>query len=252
MKNKRRIDLNCDIGESFGPWVMGNDEAILPYVSSVNIACGFHAGDPTTMMQTLALVAPHNLQIGAHPGFHDRQGFGRREIQMSPREVYNSMVYQIGALLGCATACGLSLHHVKPHGALYNMAAKDALLADAIATAVYDVDPSLALYGLSGSEITRAGHEKGLQVYHEVFADRTYRQDGTLTPRGDSSALISDDKQAIEQVLRMVEKGNVLSVDGTSVPIVADTICLHGDNSKAVIFAKLIVDVLHDHNIEIG
>lgn len=252
MKNKRRIDVNCDIGESFGPWVMGNDEAILPYVSSVNIACGFHAGDPTTIMQTLALVASYDLRIGAHPGFYDRQGFGRREIQMSPKEVYDLMVYQIGALMGCVTARGLSLHHVKPHGALYNMAAKDALLADAIATAVYDLNPSLALYGLSGSELTRAGLGKGLHVYHEVFADRTYKQDGTLMPRSDSSALISDDQQAIEQVLRIVERGHVLSVDGSSVAIEADTICLHGDNSKAVVFAKRIVDVLHDHNIEIG
>ncbi len=252
MKYKRRIDLNCDIGESFGVWIMGNDEAILPYVSSVNIACGFHAGDPSTMMQTLALAAHYNVLIGAHPGFYDRQGFGRREMQVSPKEVYDLMVYQIGALMGCATAQGLSLHHVKPHGALYNMAARDARLADAIATAVYDVDPSLTLYGLSGSELTRAGLEKGLQVYHEVFADRTYMQDGTLMPRSDSRALIDDDKQAIEQVLRMVESGNVLSIEGTSVAILADTICLHGDNKKAVIFAKRIVEVLHDYDIEIG
>lgn len=249
--NKYAVDLNCDMGESFGAWVMGNDQAILPYVSSVNIACGFHAGDPSTMMHTLKLASAYPIRIGAHPGFQDMQGFGRREIQITPREVYELMVYQIGALAACSKTKGLALQHVKPHGALYNMAARKRDLADAIAQAVYDVDPGLILYGLSGSESIAAGRHKGLTVYNEVFADRTYQQDGSLTPRTDENALIHDHRLAAEQVIRMIKEGKVRSLQGQDVDIQVDTICLHGDNAKAILFARQINEKLKVEGIEI-
>ncbi|WDF69853.1 5-oxoprolinase subunit PxpA [Sphingobacterium oryzagri] len=251
MKDKLKVDLNCDLGESFGPWKMGDDAAILPYISSVNIACGFHAGDPSTMLNTIELAQKYDVHIGAHPGFYDREGFGRREIKMSPSEVYALVIYQVGALQACATAKGAVLHHVKPHGALYNMAAKEASLAAAIVQAVVDVDPSLILYGLSGSALVAESEKKGLRVYHEVFADRTYQPDGSLTPRTASDAVIKNSDQAIEQVLHMLLEGKVTSVTGTAVTMQADTICLHGDNPAAVTFAATIAQALNDHDIRI-
>lgn len=239
------------MGESFGSWTMGDDKAILPYVSSVNIACGFHAGDPSTMMRTLQLASTYPIRIGAHPGFQDLLGFGRREIQTTAREVYELVVYQIGALTACAKTLGVSLQHVKPHGALYNMAARKRELADAIAQAVYDVDPRLILFGLSGSESIKAGKDKGLTVYSEVFADRTYQQDGTLTPRAAINALIHDHRQAAEQVIRMIKEGKVKSLQGPDVDIQADTICLHGDNPDAILFARQINEKLKEEEIEI-
>lgn len=251
MSSQFSVDLNCDLGESFGSWVIGNDEAILPYVSSANIACGFHAGDPSIMMKTIALARKHQVAIGAHPGFADLAGFGRREIQVSPKEVYALMVYQIGAISTCANVQGSALHHVKPHGALYNMAAKDTALADAIAHAIYDIDPTLILYGLSGSELVHAGKKRGLTVYQEVFADRTYQLDGTLTPRKAENAIITDHRQAVEQVLQMIKYGKVISLQGAEVPIQADTVCLHGDNLEAVHLAKEIYQALRNQNIAI-
>ena len=251
MTSKYTVDLNCDMGESFGPWTMGNDKAILPYVSSVNIACGFHAGDPSTMMDTIQLATRYPIHIGAHPGFQDLQGFGRREIQTTAREVYGLMVYQIGALGACAKALGVSIKHVKPHGALYNMAARKRELAEAIAQAIYDVDSSLILFGLSGTESIKAGRDKGLTVYSEVFADRTYQEDGTLTPRSNVDAVIRDHKRAVEQVIGMVKAGKVQSLQGTEVGIRADTICLHGDNADAILFAKEINEKLKAEGIEI-
>jgi UPF0271 protein len=251
MIDKYTVDLNCDMGESFGAWTMGNDGAVLPYVSSINIACGFHAGDPATMMRTLELASAYPVRIGAHPGFQDLSGFGRREIQTTPREVYELMVYQIGALTACAKTKGLAIHHVKPHGALYNMAARKRELADAIAQAVYDVDPGLILFGLSGSASIEAGKDKGLTVYSEVFADRTYQQDGTLTARANAQALIHDHKQASEQVVRMVKEGKVKSLQGPDVTLQVDTICLHGDNADAILFARQINEKLKAEGIEI-
>ncbi|WP_164123749.1 MULTISPECIES: LamB/YcsF family protein [Sphingobacterium] len=251
MTNKYTVDLNCDMGESFGPWAMGDDKAILPYVSSVNIACGFHAGDPSTMMRTLQLAAAYPIRIGAHPGFQDLLGFGRREIQVTPREVYELMVYQIGALAACAKTKGLKLQHVKPHGALYNMAARKRDLADAIAQAVFDIDPGLILFGLSGSESITAGRGKGLTVYNEVFADRTYQHDGSLTPRQDADALIHDYRRAAQQVIRMIKEGKVISMQGLEVDIQVDTICLHGDNAEAILFARKINEQLIAEDIEI-
>ena len=249
MNNQLTVDLNCDMGESFGAWTMGDDAAVLPYVSSVNIACGFHAGDPATMMKTIQLALKYNVKIGAHPGFQDLAGFGRRDMQVTAREVYELMVYQIGALAACAKVHARALYHVKPHGALYNMAARKTELADAVAQAIYDVDPTLVLYGLSGSELINAGRKKGLQVYQEVFADRTYQEDGTLTPRSDKNALIHDAGQAIEQVLAMIKRGKVTSLQGREVDIQADTICLHGDGAEAVQFARTINQTLKDQDI---
>jgi len=249
MKKQLTIDLNCDMGESFGPWKMGDDEAVLPYVSAVNIACGFHAGDPSTMMKTIQLALKYKVKIGAHPGFQDLVGFGRREMQLTAREVYALVVYQVGALAACAKVQQTTLQHVKPHGALYNMAARKPELADAIAAAVYDIDPRLVLYGLSGSELIRAGRAKGLNVYREVFADRTYQQDGTLTPRSDKHALIHDPKQAAEQVVGMIKTGKVVSLQGTTVDIQADTICLHGDGEEAVQFVRTVNQTLKDNQI---
>lgn len=249
MKKQLTIDLNCDMGESFGPWKMGDDGAVLPYVSAVNIACGFHAGDPSTMIKTIQLALKYKVKIGAHPGFQDLVGFGRREMQLTAREVYALVVYQVGALAACAKVQQTTLQHVKPHGALYNMAARKPELADAIAAAVYDIDPRLVLYGLSGSELIRAGRAKGLNVYREVFADRTYQQDGTLTPRSDKHALIHDPKQAAEQVVGMIKTGKVVSLQGTTVDIQADTICLHGDGEEAVQFVRTVNQTLKDNQI---
>lgn len=238
------IDLNCDLGESFGPWKMGNDETILPFVTSANIACGFHAGDPSTMMKTVALAASHNVHIGAHPGFKDREGFGRRQMALTPIEVYDLMLYQIGALYACTKAQGVLLHHVKPHGALYNMAAQDNNLAKAIADAVYAFDPNLVLYGLSGSALITEGEQRGLTVYSEVFADRTYQADSMLTPRTMANAVITDHDRAFAQALLMATEGKVITADGMHIPIKADTICMHGDNESAIAIARKVHQAL--------
>ncbi|SFG03111.1 LamB/YcsF family protein [Pontibacter chinhatensis] len=233
------VDLNCDMGESFGTWHMGNDSELLTYVSSANIACGFHAGDPATMKKTVRLALEKGVAIGAHPGLPDLVGFGRREMAVSAEEVYDMVVYQAGALMGFAKAEGAALHHVKPHGALYNMAAANATLAEAIAEAVARLDEQLILYGLAGSELVKAGEKYGLRTASEVFADRTYQADGTLTPRRQSDALITNPEQAIRQVLRMVKEGKVQSQQGAEVSIKADTICIHGDGPHALPFARL-------------
>ena len=178
-----RIDMNCDLGESFGAYTIGNDAAILPFVTSANIACGFHAGDPGVMRKTVRLALDCHVALGAHPGLCDLQGFGRRKMDISPQEAYDLVLYQIGALYAFIRAEGAVMQHVKPHGALYNMAAKDSKLAEAIAEAVYKVEPELILFGLSGSELIRAAKKTGLQTAEEVFADRSYQADGTLTPR---------------------------------------------------------------------
>ncbi len=240
------IDLNCDLGESFGIYQLGCDKDIMPFVSSVNIACGFHAGDPTTMHRTVELAHKFEVNIGAHPGLNDVIGFGRRSIKITPQEAYTLVLYQIGALEAFLRAKGKTLHHVKPHGALYNMAAKEEELAVNIAQAVYDFNPSLILFGLSGSCLTTAGEKLGLKVRHEVFADRTYQDDGSLTPRSFENAVIDNEQQAIEQVVQIVQQGKVKTVTGNSISIKADTICLHGDNVNSVQFAKKISHILHN------
>ena len=245
------IDLNCDMGESYGPFKMGEDEEIIPFISSANIACGFHAGDPATMRKTVQLAQKHLVKIGAHPGFEDVKGFGRRNITITPQEAFDIVVYQIGALAGFVAAEGGTLHHVKPHGALYNMAARDEELADAIAKAVYRVNPELVLYGLSGSKLILAGEKIGLRTANEVFADRTYQESGMLTPREEKNALIKKDELAIEQVLSMVFEQKVVATNGKMVPIKADTICIHGDGDYAVSFARRIYKALQKNGIQI-
>ncbi|WP_421378780.1 LamB/YcsF family protein [Bacillus salacetis] len=239
-----QIDLNCDLGESFGAYSKGNDEKILEKITSANIACGFHAGDPNIMLQTVQLALKNNVKIGAHPGYPDLQGFGRRHIDISPEEIYSLVLYQIGALDAMTRSQGGQLSHVKPHGALYNRAAKDKAAAKAIAKAVFEFDPDLTLFGLANSEMIIAGKEAGLQTASEVFADRTYQSDGTLTPRSQEGAVIHDDDQAVAQVVKMVKDHKVVSVDGKEIDIIPDTICLHGDNEKALAFAEKIIHAL--------
>jgi UPF0271 protein len=245
------IDLNCDMGESFGAYEMGEDAAILPYVSTVNIACGFHAGDAHTMRKTIELAMAHGVAIGAHPGFPDLQGFGRRNMQLTATEVYDMVVYQVGALMAFAKVAGTTLTHVKPHGALYNMAAKDPVLASAIAHAVQAVDDKLMLYGLSGSYLISEGKAAGLVTASEVFADRTYQDDGSLTPRINANAVIEDNWIALQQVLQMVQTSCVTTITGSVIPLLAETICIHGDGKSAAEFARTIHEVLSQLDIAI-
>jgi UPF0271 protein len=246
-----RIDINCDMGESFGPYRMGDDIAILDFVNSANIACGFHAGDPSTIHRTVEAALGKGVAVGAHPGLPDLQGFGRRTMAVSESDAYDMVVYQIGALAGFARALGGRLSHVKAHGALYNMAAKDRRLAQAIAKAVYDFDRQLVLFALAGSEMIEAAHDAGLRAASEVFADRTYQDDGTLTPRNRADAMIEDLERSIAQVRRMVTEGVVRSVSGNDVPVQADTLCIHGDQPNALVFAKRIRDELERSGIEV-
>lgn len=238
------IDLNCDMGESYGAYKLGSDKEILKFITSANIACGFHAGDPSTMYKTVQLALENKVAIGAHPGLPDLVGFGRRNIDISPQEAYDMIVYQIGALNGFVKAEGGKMQHVKPHGALYNMAAKNRPLAEAIAKAVYKVDSELILFGLAGSELIKAGTEIGLRTANEVFADRTYQEDGSLTPRRESNAVITDDNEAINQVIRMIKEGKVLSQQGVDIQIKSDTVCIHGDGVHALTFARKIKELM--------
>ncbi|MBI3528176.1 MAG: LamB/YcsF family protein [Betaproteobacteria bacterium] len=240
----KTLDLNCDMGEALGAWKMGDDAALLDHVTSANIACGFHAGDPGTIHRTVKLALDKGVAVGAHPSLPDLQGFGRRRMNVSAEEAYDMVLYQIGALAGFATACGGKLAHVKPHGALYNMAAKDGKLAQAIAQAVRDFDAGLVLFGLAGSELIRAGAQAGLKTANEVFADRTYQADGSLTPRTQPDAMIHDVETAIAQVRRIVGEGRVRSQQGGDVPVQPDTLCIHGDEPNAVEFAKRIRQAL--------
>lgn len=240
-----QVDLNCDMGESFGTYKMGTDEEILKFITSANIACGFHAGDPATMRQTVKLALEKGVAIGAHPGLPDLTGFGRRNMDISSQEAYDMVVYQIGALDGFLRAEGGKMQHVKPHGALYNMAAKSKELSEAIAEGVYKINPELILFGLSGSELVKAGEKAGLRTASEVFADRTYQKDGSLTPRRQQDAMITDDQKAIAQVIRMVKEGKVLSQQGEDISIQADTVCIHGDGLHALSFARSIKELLN-------
>ena len=240
----KAIDLNCDMGESFGAWRMGQDAEVMPWITSANIACGFHAGDFSTMQQTVLLAKTHGVAIGAHVSLPDLQGFGRRELRVSPDEAHAMTLYQIGALAAFATAAGMRVAHVKPHGALYNMAAKDAALADAIARAVHDFDKDLILVGLAGSELTRAGAAIGLRVAHEAFADRRYEADGSLTPRREVGAVIHDIDAAVAQAVRIATAGNVETRDRKTIGVRADTICVHGDRDDAAVFARRLREAL--------
>ncbi|MFC0472527.1 5-oxoprolinase subunit PxpA [Halalkalibacter kiskunsagensis] len=248
----KSVDLNCDLGESFGSFVVGQDELILDHITSANIACGYHAGDHNVMAKTVKMAKEKGVSIGAHPGFPDLLGFGRRVIQTDPTDIYHFVIYQINALKGFCHIHDVPMNHVKPHGALFNMAAKDPLVAEAIARAVYDTDPSLVLFGLSGSELTKAGTHVGLTVANEVFADRTYQTDGTLTSRTEENALIHNTADAVEQVLTMVKTSTVRAVDGSTIPMQADTICVHGDGPSALEFAKELREALVSEEVTIS
>lgn len=244
-----KVDLNCDLGESFGSYTMGCDEQIVPKVSSVNIACGFHAGDPCTMSNTVKLAKKFNVSIGAHPSFPDLQGFGRREMHCTPSEVKALVQYQIGALFAFTQSEDILLRHVKPHGALYNMAARDPALALAVAEAVKSVDSKLILLGLSGSELVKAGKSVGLSVAEEVFADRGYGNDGSLLPRNQEGALFHDPKIVKERTVKMVKDRTVVTNTGEEISIQADSICVHGDNPSAVAFVAEIRTALESEGI---
>ncbi len=246
-----RVDLNCDMGESYGAWTIGNDAAVMPHITSASIACGFHAGDPGVMRSTVELAAAHGVSIGAHPGLPDLVGFGRRELDVSPQDVFDMVVYQIGALQAIAHSFGTGLRHVKPHGALYNMAAQRRDLADAIARAITGLDAGLVLFGLSGSALIAAGAAHGLRTASEVFADRNYRADATLVPRSTPDALVADADRVAARVVQMVRHGTVTSIDGVEVRIVAESICIHGDATGAPQFAERIRAALRTAGIAV-
>ena len=234
------IDINCDMGEG-----IGNDEAIMPFITSANIACGYHAGDEKTMRSTILLAKKYSVHVGAHPSFDDRENFGRTEMHCTPDEVYHLVHNQLTLFKKIAGECAEIIHHVKPHGALYNMAARDEQLAAATASAIKDFDSHLILYGLSNSHLISEAKKIGLQTKQEVFADRTYREDGSLTPRSEPNALIEDEEKAVQQVLQMVEQKTVTTVSGKILPINAETVCIHGDGKHAVAFAERLHTALH-------
>ncbi|HEX8735199.1 MAG TPA: 5-oxoprolinase subunit PxpA [Pyrinomonadaceae bacterium] len=246
-----KIDLNCDMGESFGAWRMGCDAELMNYVSSVNIACGFHAGDASVIRKTVEAASEKNVAIGAHPSFPDLQGFGRREMKMSAREIYDVVLYQVSAVKGICEARGARLHHVKPHGALYNQAAKDAEMARAVAEAVKASGAELIFYGLSGSFLISEAEKIGLKTASEVFADRTYQPDGSLTPRSQPDALIHDAEKSVAQVLQMIRAQTVTAANGEIVSIKAETVCIHGDGANALEFARTIKAKLAENGVKI-
>ncbi len=233
------IDLNCDMGEG-----MPTDAEIMPYISSANIACGFHAGDRVTMEQTVSLALQHKVAVGAHPGFDDKANFGRTEQHLSDAAIYDLITTQIHSLQEVCNTLGATLQHVKPHGALYNMAARDEHLSTIIAQAIRDTNPALCLFGLANSWLIKAAAEMGLKTASEVFADRTYQEDGSLTPRSQPNALIENEAAALAQVIQMVTKQEVTALSGKIVPLRAETICLHGDGAHAVAFAKAVHQTL--------
>jgi 5-oxoprolinase (ATP-hydrolysing) subunit A len=247
----RTIDLNCDMGESFGAWRMGADAEVMPFISSANIACGFHAGDPATIRKTVRLAVDHGVAIGAHPSLPDLQGFGRRTMKISAQDMYDLVVYQAGAVEAFARAAGAKLHHVKCHGALYNMAANDEALSQAMVRAVRDLGSGIFLYALSRSKNYEIAKRQQIPVAGEVFADRGYSDDGTLAPRDRPGGMIEDAAQSVKQALGMVQEGYVVSLSGKPVPVAADTLCLHGDQPGAAQFANLIRTALKEKNIEV-
>lgn len=246
-----RVDLNCDLGESFGAYKIGMDEEIIPLISSANIACGFHASDPVVMEKTVAMTSEAGIGLGAHPGFPDLQGFGRRELKMSPEEIKSTIIYQVGALQAFAKMQGKKLQHVKPHGAMYNMAAKDASMAQAICEGVKAVDADLILMAQAGSELQKAADKAGLKFAREIFADRAYEEDGSLVNRKKPGAMITDEDEAVSRVIRMIKEGKVTAITGKDIAIEADSICVHGDGLKALNFVKKIKKALEDAGIEI-
>lgn len=244
-----KVDFNSDLGESFGNYKIGLDSEILQQVTSANVACGFHAGDASIMAQTVQLALDKGVAIGAHPGFPDLQGFGRRKIEMNTSEITDIVAYQVGAL--SAFTPDHKLHHVKAHGALYNMAAKDRLIADAVITGIKLVDPQTIVYGLANSELIKAAQNANMKFAQEVFADRNYQSDGSLVPRSQPNAVISNPAEAAQRALEMVEKKSVVSVTGEVVPLAVDSICVHGDNHSAVDLAIEIKKLLLENQVTV-
>lgn len=246
-----QIDLNCDLGESYGRYTLGMDEEVIPFISSANIACGYHASDPVIMDKTVQLAKANGVHVGAHTGFPDLLGFGRRNMTLSPKEAKTYTMYQIGALQGFCKAAGVPLYHVKPHGAFYNMAAKDYELSCAICEGIATIDPKLNLLGLSNSQMENAAKAVGITFKQEVFADRAYEDDGSLVARSKPGAVIEDEEQAISRVVKMIKEGTVTSNNGKEIELKADSVCVHGDGVKALAFVKLIRKTLEDEGIQV-
>ncbi len=246
-----KVDLNCDLGEAFGNYGFGGDQQIIPLITSANVACGFHAGDWNVLNETVELAKQHDVGIGAHPGLPDLQGFGRRNMDISAAEIYNIVVYQLGALQGFCSIHDVKMNHVKPHGALYQMGARNKDIAQAIAQAVYDFDPSLIFVGLSNTLLISEAKAIGLNTASEVFADRRYEEDGQLVSRKEDDAVIADTDEAIQQVLKMVTENKVISRTGKEIDLQADTICVHGDGAHALEFVTQIRKALSKEGISI-
>ncbi len=246
-----KVNLNCDLGESFGAYTIGLDSEVIPLISSANIACGYHAGDPCVMRKTVELCKSNSVSIGAHPGFPDLMGFGRRNINASSREVEDYVTYQIGALDAFCRSNGARLTHVKPHGALYNMAGKDEKLAKAIVSAVYNYDKSIVLLALSGSKMIEQAELAGLKAAREVFADRAYESDGSLVARTKPGAMITNEDEAVSRVVKMITQGKVTAIDSSEIDIQADSVCVHGDGAKALEFVQKLNNAFKENNIEV-
>lgn len=249
---KPKIDINCDLGESYGHFKVGHDREVMPYITSANIACGFHAGDPMVMAQIVNLAKQHGVAVGAHPGYPDLMGFGRRAIGLTTREVKNYIIYQVGALQAFARVAGVDLQHIKPHGALYNMAAEDEALSEAIIEAIDSIDPKVILFALSNSTTAKMAAEAGLRVACEVFADRAYNPDGSLVSRKTLGAVIEDPKVVTQRAVKMIMEGTVVAVNGKVVKLgEVHTICVHGDTFTAVTLARSLRKGLMDSGIEV-
>ena len=246
------VALNCDLGESFGNYKIGMDEEVIPLITSANVACGYHESDPVVMQKTVRMAAENGIGIGAHPGFPDLMGFGRRNMNISTGEAYAYVTYQLGALDAFCRKHGVRMQHVKPHGALYNMAGKDYTLARAICEAVYDFDKELILLGLTGSELIRASETVGLKHANEFFADRAYEEDGSLVARTKPGSMITDENEALERVVKVVKEGTVTSITGKEIPLDINSICVHGDGDKELAFVKLSGDRLREENITVA
>ena len=248
---KAVVDLNSDLGESYGAYTMGMDSEVLKYVTTANVACGFHAGDPLTMDKTIKLAIENNTMVGAHPGYPDLLGFGRRNMDITKDEAKAYMLYQLGALAAFAKANNTSLQHIKLHGAFYNTTSINETLAEGIIEGIIEYDKNIILLALSGCKLAKMAEEKGLRVAHEVFADRAYNTDGTLVSRKLPGSMIHDEILALERIKMMVKEGKVQAIDGSYISIKADSICVHGDNPKAVEFVKFIKESLEEDGIEI-
>ncbi|MEN6441469.1 MAG: 5-oxoprolinase subunit PxpA [Syntrophobacter sp.] len=247
-----KIDINCDMGESFGAYTIGEDEKIIRFITSANIACAFHAGDPMVMARTVALAKANDVAIGAHPGYPDLLGYGRRNMETFPGEIRNYVLFQLGAMSAFAKSVGVGLQHVKPHGALYNHAARDEKAAAEIVDAVKAFDPELILYALPGSVCADMAREAGLKVALEAFPDRAYTRDGKLAPRKLAGAVIHDPEKVRERVLRLVRTGTLISIEGEEIPLRADTLCVHGDTPGAWELAREIRKALETAGIQAG